>query len=120
MRVGLSPTRGQSTDYRPARVTICVLVFIPEQIGYFGYRFDVLKLCLQSIIKHTSAAYDLLVFDNGSCPEVVDYLRSLRDQRIIRYLVLSAQNIGKINAFKIMFHAAPGEHIASRDDAVLF
>lgn len=120
MRVGRTPTLEVLTDYCPARVTVCVLVFIPEQIGYFAHRLDVLKLCLQSIIKHTNSPYDLLVFDNGSCPEVVDYLRSLRDQGIIQYLILSAQNIGKINAFKIMFHAAPGEVIAYSDDDILF
>jgi len=120
MRIGLSPARKQLSDYRPARVTVCVLVYIPEWIGYYAYRFDVLKLCLQSIIKHTDITYDLLVFDNGSCSEVVDYLRSLQDQKIIQYLILSARNIGKIGALKIMFQAAPGEVVAYSDDDVLF
>lgn len=120
MRLGLSPTRKQLTDYRPARVTVCVLVHIPEQIGYFAHRFNVLKLCLQSIVKNTNTAHDLLVFDNGSCPEIVDYLRSLLDQRIVRYLILSGRNIGKINALNIMFRTAPGEVIAYSDDDILF
>lgn len=121
MRIGMSPTRRRLSDYCPARVTICVLVFIPDQIGYFAHRFDVLKLCVQSIVKHTgSAAYDLLVFDNGSCRDVLDYLRSLRDQGIIQYLILSANNIGIHNALKIMFHAAPGEVIAYSQDDILF
>lgn len=120
MRIGLSPTREQSTDYHPARVTVCVLVFIPDQVGYFAQRFEVLKLCLQSILKHTKAPYDLLVFDNGSCPEVVDYLRVLRDQGRIHYLLLSARNIGKLNALKIMCQAAPGEVVAYSDEDVLF
>jgi glycosyltransferase involved in cell wall biosynthesis len=120
MRVGLSPTKVKSSDYRPARVTICILTYVPEQIGYFAYRFDVLKICLQSITKNTELPYDLLIFDNGSCKEVVDYLRMLRDQEIIQYLILSARNVGMHEAQKIMFNTAPGEVIAYSNDDVLF
>jgi glycosyltransferase involved in cell wall biosynthesis len=120
MRVGFSPTRVKLSDYRPARVTICVLTFIPEQIGYFAHRFNVLKLCLQSLVKHSNSSYDLLIFDNGSCPEVVNYLLSLRDQDVVQYLILSAQNIGIHNALTIMVNAAPGEIIAYSQDDVLF
>jgi glycosyltransferase involved in cell wall biosynthesis len=116
----MNPSRYLMTDYVPARVTICLLVYIPEQIGYFAHRFEVLKLCLQSILKHTDKPYDLMVFDNGSCPEVVDYLRSLRDQSIIDYLIISARNVGIHEALRIMFNAAMGEVIAYSQDDVLF
>jgi hypothetical protein len=120
MRIGLSPTRHQLTDHRPAQVTVCVLAHIPAQIGYYAHRFDVLKLSLQSIIKNTEGRYDLLVFDNGSCPEVVSYLCSLRNQGSVQYLMLSTQNIGIYGALKMMFHAAPGEIVAYSQDDVLF
>ena len=45
MRMGCAPPREKVTDHLPARVTVCVLVFIPEQVGYYAYRFDVLKRC---------------------------------------------------------------------------
>ncbi len=121
MRVGKAPTRLQKIEYRPARVTICVLVFIPEEFGYYQQRLDILKVCLASIVNNTPPkTYDLLVFDNGSCREVVDYLRSLHEQRIVQYLFLSRSNIGVANAQKIMLHAAPGEIIAYSDDDVFF
>lgn len=120
MRIGMSPTRRKLSSYRPARVTVAVLVFIPELTGYFHHRLEILKICLNSLVKHTQESYDLLVFDNGSCAEVVDYLRSQRDQGAIQFLILSSENIGKIGAFKIMFNAAPGEVIAYCDDDVLF
>jgi glycosyltransferase involved in cell wall biosynthesis len=120
MRVGLNPNRYVLADNRPARVTICLLVFIPKLIGYYAYRFDILKLCLQSIIRHTDAPFDLLVFDNGSCREVIDYLRSLRDNGTIQYLILSTMNVGISGALKIMFNSAPGEVIAYSQEDVLF
>jgi len=84
MRVGKSPTRSLLTDYRPARVTICVPAFVPEQMGCFAHRCDVLKLCLHRIVKHTNSPHGLMVFDTRSCSDVVDYRGSLRDQGLIQ------------------------------------
>jgi len=119
-RFGISPTRGKQSDYQPARVTVAVLTFIPEMEGYYRYRMDVLKACLESILKNTEGPYDLLVFDNGSCPEVVKYLQSLHQAGEIDFLLLSAKNLGKIGALQVMFNAAPGELIAYCDDDILF
>jgi glycosyltransferase involved in cell wall biosynthesis len=119
-RVGMNPSRHQTTDYQPARVTIAMLTHIPNFAGYFTHRFDVLRLSLESLIANTNQPYDLLVFDNSSCPEVVNYLTGLRDAGKIHYLLLSSRNIGKIGAFQIMFRAAPGEIVAYTDDDILF
>ena len=120
MRIGSSPHKTGTSDYQPARVTVCVLVCIPETVGYYAHRFDVLKLCIESLVKNTESPYDLLVFDNGSCPEVVDFLRLRRDDGAIRFLILSAVNIGMAGAYRVMFNAAPGEVIAYSDDDILF
>src|SRR4030042_6968681 len=69
---------------------------------------------------NTPKPIDLLVFDNGSCPELVGYLCHLRDDGLINYLILSNSNIGKINALRVIFRAAPGEIVAYTDDDVLF
>jgi hypothetical protein len=119
-RIGMNPSRGRKTDYQPARVTVAVLTYLPDHTGYFQDRFDVTRLCLESIIANTSEPYDLLVFDNGSCDVLVDYLRGLRDQGLVKYLILSSQNIGKIGALKIIFQVAPGEVVAYNDDDVFF
>jgi glycosyltransferase involved in cell wall biosynthesis len=119
-RIGMNPARNRLSGYHPARVTLAVLTHVPNQAGYFQHRFDVLRLCLESLIANTPDPYDLIVFDNGSSPEVVDYLRTLRDEGYIHYLLLSSQNIGKIGALQILFQAAPGEIIAYNDDDVFF
>ncbi|MBK9239161.1 MAG: glycosyltransferase family 2 protein [Acidobacteria bacterium] len=120
MRVGSNPNKEGTSSYLPARVTICVLVCIPTLTDYHAHRLDVLKLCLDSIVKHTDVPYDLLVLDNGSCDEVVDFLRSLRDQGVIRFLLLSSGNVGMAGAYRLMFGAAPGEVVAYCDDDILF
>ncbi len=119
-RVGINPARGKISSYKPARVSICIITYIPEESGYFEQRLDVIKLLFSSLQAHTSPPYDLLVFDNGSCPELVAYLQSQKDAGLISYLILSQKNIGKIGALRILFQAAPGEIIAYSDDDIFY
>ena len=119
-RIGINPNRGQKTSYQPSRLTLAMLTYLPNQAGYFAERLAVTKLSLDSLIANTPKPYDLIVFDNGSCPELVSYLCSLRDQGRINYLILSSSNIGKISALQIIFQAAPGDIVAYTDDDVFF
>ncbi len=119
-RLGVNPARGKTSSYRPAKVTVAVLTYLPHLEGYFRHKLDVLRLSLASLLAHTPLEHDLLVFDNGSCPPVVDELRSLHAAGQIDYLILSARNLGKIGAFKLMFQAAPGEIVAYSDDDIFF
>jgi glycosyltransferase involved in cell wall biosynthesis len=59
------------------------------------------------------------VFDNGSSPEMVNYLQELYQNGSIDYLLLSERNIGKLNALNMIFNIAPGEIVAYSDDDVL-
>jgi glycosyltransferase involved in cell wall biosynthesis len=119
-RIGINPARGKISDYHPAKVSLAVITYIPDLSGYFEHRLEVLQLVLSSLHAHTPQPYDLLVFDNGSCSTVVDYLRQSQSDGQINYLILSRQNIGKIGALRILFEAAPGEIIAYNDDDILF
>jgi len=117
-RIGQNPSRGQSLDFKPARTTVAVLVYAPHQAGYFQNRFDVTRLTIESILANTQKPFDLLIFDNGSCPEMVTYLQSLYAKGLIDYLILSKENIGKLNALHVIFNTAPGEIVAYTDDDV--
>ena len=119
-RTGINPSRGRKTDYAPARVTLAVLTYLPDTVAYYENRFDVTRLCLDSLIANTPEPYDLLVFDNGSSQQMVDHLRGLRDAGIVDYLLLSGRNIGKIGALQMIARLAPGVIIAYTDDDVFF
>ena len=119
-RTGINPSRGRKTDYQPARITLAVLTYLPDTIAYYENRFDVTRLCIESLIANTPEPYDLLVFDNGSNPQLVDYLRGLRDAGDVDYLILAGQNIGKIGALQLIARFAPGEIIAYTDDDIFF
>jgi glycosyltransferase involved in cell wall biosynthesis len=117
-RIGMNPSRGISLDFEPARTTVAVLVYAPHNAGYFENRMDVTKMTLQSILTNTEEPFDLLVFDNGSSPEMVEYLQGLYKNGSIDYLHLSKSNIGKLNALNIIYNIAPGEIVAYCGDDV--
>jgi hypothetical protein len=119
-RIGINPARGKVTDRLPAPVTVAVLTYLPNLAGYFEQRLEVLKLALASLNAHTAPDHELYVFDNGSCETVVDYLVQLHQAGKIDCLLLSQRNLGKIDALRILFNAAPGEVIAYNDDDILF
>ncbi len=115
MRTGQNPAKSIEYVAKPERVTVAVVSYIPFLKGYYSNSLDVLKLCLSSIFENTRIPYDLLVFDNGSCQEVIDLLRTAHQHGEIQYLVLSEKNIGKAGAWNFIFGSAPGELIAYSD-----
>jgi glycosyltransferase involved in cell wall biosynthesis len=61
-----------------------------------------------------------MVFDNGSCEVVRDFLVKEKEEGRIQYFILSEKNMGKGGAWNVMLAGAPGEIIAYTDADVLF
>src|SRR3989304_10425417 len=121
MRRGQNPAKFVGEVVRPERVTVAVLTYAPFLGGFFAEALEVMKACLESLWQTTPAPYDLMVFDNGSCGEVVDFLRQAHGQGRIQFLILSQRNLGKRGAWNAIFQAAPGEILAYTDcDARFF
>lgn len=120
MRKGQNPAKFVKEVAKPEKITVAVLNYIPYLSGYYAQMLNVLKACLGSILENTDLPHDLLVFDNGSCQEVIDYLVNAREEGNIQYLVLSEKNVGKGGAWNFIFEAAPGEFIAYLDNDVYF
>jgi hypothetical protein len=120
MRLGQNPAKSIEQVAQPQRITVAVVTYIPFTHGYYAQSLDILKYCLSSIWEHTELPYDLLVFDNASCPEVRAYLQEAHTQGKIQFLVLSERNIGKSGAWNFIFSAAPGEIVAYADSDIYF
>lgn len=120
MRIGQNPAKAAKTVEKPKRVTVAVLNFIPFLSGFYEEALDVLKVCLGSLYENTGPEHDLLVFDNGSCKEVQQYLLDEHLAGRIQFLLLSEKNLGKGGAWDILFPAAPGEIVAYTDSDALF
>lgn len=120
MRIGQNPAKFIKEVDKPARVTVAIVNYIPFLSGYYEQSLEVLKVCLESIWENTDQPYDLLVWDNASCPEVRTYLADAQAQGQIQFLMLSNKNIGKGGAWNFIFNAAPGEFVAYADADVYF
>jgi len=120
MRIGQNPAKSIDSVPQPARVTVAIVTYIPFLSGYYAQSLDVLKACLESIWGNTDPPYDLLVFDNASCPETRAFLTGAHQQNRIQYLVLSDKNVGKGGAWNFIFQAVPGEFIAYADSDIRF
>jgi glycosyltransferase involved in cell wall biosynthesis len=120
MRKGQNPAKFVKDVVRPERITVALLNYIPFLSGFYTETLDVLKVSLQSMRRDPGLPFDLMVFDNGSCPEVRDFLVKEKEEGRIQYLVLSEKNVGKGGAWNVMLAGAPGEIVAYTDSDVLF
>jgi len=120
MRLGQNPAKSIEHVPQPAPVTVAIVSYIPFLSGYYAESLEVLKVCLESLHQHTPQPYDLLIFDNASCPEVRDYLQNEREAGSIQFLILAGQNYGKGGAWNFIFQGSPGEYIAYADSDIQF
>jgi glycosyltransferase involved in cell wall biosynthesis len=120
MRKGQNPAKFVKDVARPKRITVALLNYIPFLSGFYAETLDVLKVCMESMRKDAGLPFDLMVFDNGSCSEVRDFLVNEKEEGRIQYLILAEKNMGKGGAWNILLAGAPGEIIAYTDSDVLF
>ncbi len=120
MRKGQNPAKFVKDVAKPERITVALLNYIPFLSGFYAETLDVLKVSLESMRKDAGLPFDLMVFDNGSCAEVRDFLVKEKEEGRIQYLILSEKNMGKGGAWNVMLAGAPGEVIAYTDADVLF
>jgi glycosyltransferase involved in cell wall biosynthesis len=120
MRKGQNPAKFVKDVARPQRITAALLNYIPFLSGFYAETLDVLKVCMESMRRDAGLPFDLMVFDNGSGPEVRDFLVQEKEEGRIQYLILAEKNMGKGGAWNVMLAGAPGEIIAYTDSDVLF
>src|SRR3970282_2790139 len=94
MRKGQNPAKFVKDVPRPGRITAALLNYTPFLSGFYAETLDVLKVCLDSMRKTPGLPFDLLVFDNGSCAEVRDFLISEKEAGPIQSLILSEKHVG--------------------------
>jgi hypothetical protein len=121
MRLGQNPSKAKgSPAYTPARVGTASLTFVPALEGYFRQALQVIEVHLASLRESLEQDCDICVFDNGSCPQVIDFLQEQWSRGLIDWLFLSRHNLGKNGALNWIFSSMPNELIAYSDSDVFF
>lgn len=120
-RIGRHPLKGTADiPQHVNNLSIITIVYIPVLSGYWQEGLDVLKLFFISLYQNTKIPFDLMVFDNGSCREVQNFLIELKNSGKIQYLILSQNNLRKTGALNYLLSAAQGEYVAYADSDVYF
>ena len=104
----------------PADVLAVVVVYVPHLRGYFTNRLAVVRLSLESLIRHKPPETQVLVFDNGSCPEVQALLASGVESGRIALVLRTRTNIGTPAAIRTVFRLGLRPVIAYGDDDVFY
>jgi len=120
MRKGANPAKLGVPAYKPKKLGIATFTYIPFQSGYFQDVLKIFKIMLASLYENTKEGFDLLVFDNGSCPEVRSVLECIQSEGLITWLILSKHNLSKVGALNWIFQSMPNEWICVSDSDVLF
>jgi hypothetical protein len=77
MRTGANPAKAGIPAYTPQELGVALIVYIPFTEGYFANSLEILNYQITSLRATTRQPFDLLVFDNGSCPQAVAELNKL-------------------------------------------
>jgi glycosyltransferase involved in cell wall biosynthesis len=115
MRVGQNPLK-QACLEAPPRVVVLVITHLPNMDGYHAKRLDVVKKSLWLL---TNNAYDdhiLMIWDNDSCDELVEFLQDFTQSKSKRDTLILSRNIGKTNALKSVMRMLPPDTILAYGD----
>lgn len=80
-------------------------------------RLSYTKMTVESLLENTNFPYELIVVDNGSNDDVVNYLMSMRKN--FDHLILNKKNIGKVNANNIGWRLSKGDYISTVENDIL-
>ena len=87
-----------SNIFKPKKITICLLTYIPNNIGYYKERLNILKITLDSLLTNTNKnLYDLIVLNNSNYAKSTSLLKNYYNQKKIDLLVNANENLGVIN-----------------------
>jgi glycosyltransferase involved in cell wall biosynthesis len=120
MRTGHNPAKSSLPAYQPQTLAVASLVYIPHTAGYFQDALRIFALQVNSLRANTGAPFDLLVFDNGSAPEVKTELLRMQQEGLIDHVISSRHNLGKTGAINWIFSSLPNELICYTDSDVFF
>ncbi len=90
-----------------------IIIPVWNQLGYT-------RLTVESIIKNTTAPFELVIVDNGSKPDVKKYFDSIKGEADINY-IRNETNVGPITGINQGLKAAKYSYIAViHNDVVIF
>lgn len=97
MRIGLNPNIDKQIEPTDYFHQVVIPVYIPNEEGYFKDSFQILKYCIESLLKTSHSKTYFTIVNNGSCKTVEKYINQLHQDNKINEIITTT-NIGKLNA----------------------
>ena len=120
MRIGINPFKDEQKLNMSTYHRIVVVVYIPNEEGFYKNAITVLKSCLESLFETINRHAAITVVNNGSFKKVGDLLNFYSEQNKIDALITHSYNIGKIDAQIGAARASREEIITLTDSDILF
>jgi Glycosyl transferase family 2 len=120
MRIGSNPNNHKEIDLSTKSHRIIIPIYIPNAEGYFADAFNVLKVCIESLLKTINGDTAITLISNASSQEVNQYISKLFEEKKIDKVVFNSENIGKMNAIITETRASFEEFITYSDSDVFF
>jgi hypothetical protein len=120
MRVGMNPQKEERKLTMASHDRIVVVVYIPNEEGFYTKSLSVFKACLDSIIATVNLYGAITVVNNGSFYKVSNLLELYLKEQKIDTLISHSTNIGKIDAQIGAARGAREKYITLTDADILF
>lgn len=119
MRVGNNPHKDKETTHANYLHQIVIPVYIPNLEDYFKDSFQILQLCITSLLETIHDKTFVTIINNGSCLEIQNYLDNLYENEKI-HEIIHTENIGKLNAILKGISGNNIPYVTISDSDVLF
>jgi hypothetical protein len=120
MRVGMNPQKEEKKITMVTHHRIIVVVYIPNEEGFYENSLSVFKTCLDSLVSTINSKATITVVNNGSYEKVSELLELYFKEKKIDTLISHNSNIGKIDAQIGAARGAREKYITLTDGDILF
>ena len=120
MRLGMNPQKQERKLSLNTNHRIVVVVYIPNEEGFYKDSYNVFKTCIDSLIATSQSSSLITVVNNGSSDNVRRLLNHYLDEGKIDTLIAHKTNIGKIDALIGAARGVREKLITLTDSDILF
>lgn len=120
MRLGSNPQKSERKITLKTHHRIVVVVYIPNEEGFYEHSLEVFKTCLNSLVSTVNSEAAITVVNNGSHEKVSNFLNLYLAEKKIDTLISHNINIGKIDALIGAARGAREKYITLTDADILF
>jgi hypothetical protein len=120
MRIGSNPQKSERKITLTTHHRIIVVVYIPNEEGFYEHSLEVFKTCLNSLVCTINSQAAISVVNNGSHAKVSNFLNLYLEEKKIDNLISHNANIGKIDALIGAARGTREKYITLTDADILF